>query len=198
MGDSLHESGCSSQSRKCEMLTKEHRIPMKHPAMVLLLTSAVIASLLAGCAARASTPTPVPPTSAAQPPRLTPVPPMPSELARARQALGSFFSLLYRQRHGEAVNFYSDSYDVLRDWNPTVDYATLLKNECTINGLVCLRIGTIVDEKEVSPTEFRSLVEFVREDGSLFELAPSETQFPFTIGKVDGRFLVQDLPVYMP
>lgn len=76
-----------------------------------------------------------------------------------------------------------------------------------MNGLKCLRIGTIVREEEVSPTEFRFAVEFMNDDGTPFMLGPCwgteeeeppQTEFCFTVKKVDDSFLVQDLPVYVP
>ena len=121
-------------------------------------------------------------------------------LEQAREALLTYFSLLHDQRYDEAVYFYGGSYDLLRDWNPTVepnDYATLLKNGCTINGLMCLEAQTIVQEETVSSSEFQFVVEFMNEDGSLFMLG-QQSQFTYTVMKVYGRFLVQDLPVYVP
>lgn len=76
-----------------------------------------------------------------------------------------------------------------------------------MNGLKCLRIGTILREEEVSPTEFRFAVEFMNDNGTIFERGsccgteeeePPQTQFCFTVKKVDDSFLVQDLPVYVP
>ena len=77
-----------------------------------------------------------------------------------------------------------------------------------MNGLKCLSIRTIVCEEEVSPTEFRFTVEFTNYDGSLFVLGPCcgatetemppQTQFVYTVKRVEDRFLVQDLPVYVP
>ena len=133
------------------------------------------------------------------------------DLGSARQALIAFFSRLHDKRYNEAVEYYGGPYDVLRDWNPTVarnDYSTLFKNGCTMNGLKCLRIRTIVHEEQVSPTEFRFIVEFVNDDGTLFVRGPCcgttetemppQTQFAYTVKKIEDRFLVQDLPVYVP
>jgi hypothetical protein len=140
---------------------------------------------------------------------ITPTPPTP-DVEGARQALIAFFSLLHAQRYGEALHHYGGSYDILRDWNPDVsedDYATLFQRGCTSNGLRCLKIRTIVREEQVSPTEFSFVVEFINDDGTLFargscwgneEREPPQTQFCFTVKKVGDRFLVQDLPVYVP
>ena len=123
-----------------------------------------------------------------------------TDMERGREALETFFSLLHDQRYDKAVNYYGGSYDVLRDWNPTVaqdDFATLWRNGCTINGLQCLKIETVVLHEEVSPTEFGFIVEFMNDDGTLFTRGPSETQFEYTVKKVDNKFLVQDLPIYV-
>ncbi len=136
--------------------------------------------------------------------------PTPSEVQGAREALTSYFSLLHAGRYSEATHYYGGTYDILRDWNPDVDeddYATLFKRGCTSNGLRCLRIRIIAREEEISPTEFGFIVEFINDDGTLFargpccgteEEEPPQTQFCFTVKKVDDRFLVQEMPVYVP
>lgn len=137
--------------------------------------------------------------------------PTSSDLKRAREALTSYFSLLRAGRYGEAIHYYGGTYDILRGWNPDIDeddYATLFKRGCTGNGLQCLRIRIIVREEQVSPTEFRFIVEFMNDDGTPFvrgpccgateEQMPPQAQFTFTVRKADNRFLVQDLPVYVP
>lgn len=140
---------------------------------------------------------------------ITPTPPTP-DVESTREALIAFFSLLHAERYGEAVNYYGGTYEILRDWNPDVDeddYAALFKRGCTSNGLKCLGIGTIIREEEVSPTEVIFIVEFMNDDGTLFqrgpccgteEEEPPQTQFCFMVKKVDDRFLVQEMPVYVP
>jgi len=134
-----------------------------------------------------------------------------SDLAQAREALLAYFSLLHAGRYAEAVNYYGGSYDLLREWNPALDpndYAALFEHGCRINGLMCLEVRTIVQEETVSSNEFKFVVEFTNDDGSPFVRGPccgaSETdmppqsQFSYTVKKVDGRFLVQGLPVAVP
>jgi hypothetical protein len=128
----------------------------------------------------------------------------PSPHLFAQEALLTYFSQLNEQNYAEAANFYGGSYDLLRDWNPTVDpndYAALFGKGCTINGLVCLQVLNFAEE-QVSPDEFKFTVEFMNEDGSLFVSGPEtspQSQFTFTVLKdEDGKFLVQDLPVYAP
>ena len=126
------------------------------------------------------------------------------DLEQARESLFSYLSLLHAGRFAEAVNLYGGSYDILRDWNPAVDpndYAALFENGCAVNGLKCLDVAGILLKEAVSSHEFKFVVEFINEDGSLFESGPEtspQSQFIYTVMKVDVRFLIQDLPVYVP
>jgi hypothetical protein len=133
---------------------------------------------------------------------LRPLPPAKTQdLDSVRQALMAYFSLLHEQRYSEAINYYGGTYDALRDWNPTVaqdDYATLFKNGCTMNGLKCLSLRTIVRGEKVSPIESRFTVEFTNDDGTLFVRGPCgatetemppQTQFTYVVKKVGDRFL---------
>jgi hypothetical protein len=134
-----------------------------------------------------------------------------SDLERAQEALVTFFSLLNEHRYSEAIQRYGGNYDALRAWNPELpqdDYVKLFENGCTQNGLECLRVRTVVQEEVVSPTEFRFVVDFMNDDGTLFARGPccgatesempTQTQFEYTVRNVGNRFLVQDLPVYVP
>ena len=119
--------------------------------------------------------------------------------------MSSYLSLLHARRYAEAVNLYGGSYDILRDWNPDIDpndYTALLESGCSINGLMCLDVVTILLKEAVSPHEFKIVVEFMNEDCSLFVSGPEtspQSQFVFSVLKDgDGKFLVQDLPVYAP
>ena len=129
----------------------------------------------------------------------------------ARETLVRFFSLLNEGRYAEAVGFYGGGYEIFRGWNPTIapnDYAKLLECGCTVNGLQCLKVKEIVTEEEVSPVEFRFTVRFMNDDGSLFtrgpccgateEEMPPQSEFIYTVRKVGDRFLVMELPIYVP
>ncbi len=136
--------------------------------------------------------------------------PRPTDREMARETLITFFSLLHEERYGEALYYYGGSLDVLRDWNLAIaeDKAALLKSACTLSGLQCLTIRAILREEQVTPTEFRFIVQFTNEDGTLFTRGPccgatetqmpTQSQFPFTVKKIDDRFLVQEMPVYVP
>jgi hypothetical protein len=182
------------------LLPKEFKV-----ALLMLVPAVVTASnLIAGCGQPSTTPSSASPTvtQEAVPSR---------DLERAREALVTFFSLLSEHRYSEAIQRYGGSYDALRAWNPAVpqdDYVKLFENGCTWNGLECLKVRTVVQEEVVSPTEFRFVVEFMNGDGTLFARGPccgatesempTQTQFQYTVRNVGNRFLVQDLPVYVP
>jgi hypothetical protein len=115
------------------------------------------------------------------------------DMSRALGALAQFFSALQDGRYTEAVSAYGGDYQVLRDWNPTVppnDHATLFQRGCTVNGLQCLAVKAVVDQREVSPGEYTFTVQFARE-------LPGEP-FTYTVRKVGTQYLVQELPVHVP
>jgi len=137
----------------------------------------------------------------------------PSEgLEKARNVLTSFFVLLNHREYERAAVLYGGEYQGLRDSNPLLDpqdHAALLKNACEINGLQCLRVKRIVDEKAVSLAEYHFTVEFMNQDGSLFVRGPCcggnatdfppESQFAYiVIRNCAGEFFVTELPVYVP
>lgn len=132
-------------------------------------------------------------------------PPAPQGIDYARDALRAYFGALYGGRYADAVALYGGSYDILAGWNPDVaprDRAQLFKNGCTQNGLQCLRLKKIVEERAVSSTKFRFVVQFLNDDGALFKCCgltsgKQLSQFTFTVAKVGGKYLVQDLPVYV-
>ena len=133
-------------------------------------------------------------------------------IEKARNALVSFFDLLNQQEYERAAALYGGDYQGLQDNNPLIDpqdQAALLMNGCELNGLQCLRVQRIVDERAVSWAEYHFTVEFLNQDGSLFVRGPRcggnatdfppESQFAYTvIRNCAGEFLVLELPVYVP
>ena len=133
-------------------------------------------------------------------------------LEKARNALTTFFEVLNQREYEKAIALYGGDYQGLRDSNPFVDptdYATLLAHGCEMNGLQCLKVKRIVNEKAVSPAEYHFTVEFMNQDGSLFVRGPCcggnatdfppESQFAYTvIRNCAGEFLVLELPAYVP
>jgi hypothetical protein len=137
--------------------------------------------------------------------------PMPSEEA-ARKALLDFFSYLQTGEYELAAGLYGGSYSVMQDHNPDIDpgdRADLFRNACTINGAYCLEIRQATLLEGPSAAEFLFAVQFVKDDGSLFTLAPCcadedlkadpQDEFQYTVRlECTGRFLVMELPVYSP
>jgi hypothetical protein len=133
-------------------------------------------------------------------------------LKKARNILTTFFELLNQREYEQAAALYGGDYQGLRDSNPLLDpqdHVALLTNGCEINGLQCLRVKRVVDEKVVSLAEYHFTVEFINQDGSLFVRGPCcggnatdfppESQFAYTvIRSCAGEFLVLVLPVYVP
>jgi hypothetical protein len=134
-----------------------------------------------------------------------------ADQVRAREALLAYFTALHTGDYATAVRHYGGAYDVLRDWNPIVPrdaYAILFEHGCVENGLRCLAVREIRRETILSPTTVQFDVTFTAEDGSMFVRGPccganetetpSQSVFPFTVQQVNGVFLVQELPVYVP
>lgn len=168
-------------------MRNKYRIPLS------LLLVIVVLGIFGGCTGT------TPPL--AQPTR-TPytVPYISPDLDKARETLQTFFAALHDGRYAEAVQYYGGDYGVLRDWNPEVsadDFARLLERGCTINGLQCLAIQTVDPGTELPAGGYQFSVGFAAADGSVFTRG-TERQFSYTVRKVDGKFLVQELPVYVP
>jgi hypothetical protein len=130
----------------------------------------------------------------------------------AQQAVIDFFALLHEERYQEATELYGGTYDELIYMNPgqdPSDHAALLRNGCTMNGLQCLEVLGTTPTQAGSGTRFVFDVQFKNEDGSLFVLGPccgaTATEMPpldtFLIAvetTSEGRYVVMDLPVYVP
>jgi hypothetical protein len=138
--------------------------------------------------------------------------PQESRMESAQQALIAFFSYLHAGEYGQAAELYRGEYDIMHHHNPEIDpddLAALFRNACTINGAQCLEIrhATLLDKP--STAEFRFAVQFVNEDGSLFTLGPCcgdtdlnahrQDEFLYTVRlECTGRYLVMEMPVYVP
>jgi hypothetical protein len=140
-----------------------------------------------------------------------------SDTQLALHASVDFLESLHAGRYEESAQLYGGTYEVMMGHNPSIDpanYAALLRNACTINGTQCLDVRSAGLDTEVSATEFIFKVEFQNQDGTLFVVGPccgeSETDFPpqstiyqstflFRVVKVsEGKFLVMNMPPYMP
>ena len=132
--------------------------------------------------------------------------------SKAKITLTDFYALLNQGDYDQAANMYGGSYELLREYNPTLDAkdkAGLLKAGCEINGFMCLEVRNINLVGDKYQHEFIFEVEFANLDGSLFILGPccgaTEESMPpkssFTVQIVcasDESCLVMELPPYVP
>ncbi len=160
--------------------------------------------LLTGCASPST-----------QAPQLTSAPePIPTTLTstnEAQKVLIEFFDLLHSKQYSEAGILYGGDYEQLQVFNADADpadHAALWSWSCEMSGLQCLKVRNATFKEEQGDT-FIFQVEFNDSDGNLFVLGPccgaDETemppvsQFEYKVMKSsDGKFLVMDLPPYVP
>lgn len=137
--------------------------------------------------------------------------PTADESERAQQTLIEFFDRLSRGSYDEVDQFYAGDYVWMMNNNPSVNPANhgdLWENACTLNGLKCLavRTATLIEH---TGNEYVFLTEFNNPDGSRFVLGPCcgataaemppISQFAYHVRKTgDGKFVVLDMPVYVP
>ncbi|MDD2694519.1 MAG: hypothetical protein PHD58_01170 [Anaerolineales bacterium] len=133
-------------------------------------------------------------------------------IQEAARALSDYLAALSEENYAQAARLYGGDYTVLIDNNPSIpatDYPALFVAGCTLNGFVCdLQVRNFVHETQLSESEFRFTVELNTPQGELFLLGPCcgadpaeeppWSQFDFLVKKVAGRYLVQDLPIYVP
>ncbi len=135
----------------------------------------------------------------------------PAPAAEARHALLTFFSALGERRYAEAIHLYGGSYELLEGWNPDIRAAeplALWRAACERNGLQCFPRLEVLREEELSPGEYRFTLHFLTRDGRVWKLGPccGETEesmppvseFSYIVRRTGERFVVLDLPPYMP
>lgn len=134
-----------------------------------------------------------------------------SNLQTAQDCLESFFSLLSFGAYEQAAFLYGGGYEELRSMNsaiPADEYAALWENACTTNGFQCLPIKQVLQTYEDPNGTFHFLVEFNNHNGNLLVVGPycgadatqmpPRSQFEYTVIRRQGKYLVQDLPVFIP
>ena len=135
-----------------------------------------------------------------------------TNLQTAQDCLESFFSLLSFGAYEQAAFLYGGSYEELRNMNPVIpadEYATLWENACTTNGYQCLPIRQVLQAYEDESGIFHFLVEFKgHADDELLSVGPCcgadatqmppRSQFEYTVIRRQGKYLVQELPVFIP
>ena len=96
--------------------------------------------------------------------------------------------------------------------NPSIDpsnHAALMQNAGKINGAKCKEVKTTGLGRKVSTMEYDFMVDFQNTDGTLFGRgqdcegnetdSPPQSMFIYTVIKdVRGKFLIMDMPPYLP
>ncbi|MBI2463687.1 hypothetical protein HYV57_01905 [Candidatus Peregrinibacteria bacterium] len=126
-------------------------------------------------------------------------PDLAASLDAAKMTLNNFFNLLSVGDFNAAALLYGGDYDMLRSWNPTADpndVAELWKNGCAINGLQCMKAKRIFMGTLLTPSVFQFIVEFQKEDGSIFAAKDGNTRFEYIVNNVDNGFVVMQAPPY--
>lgn len=126
-------------------------------------------------------------------------------IEQAKNTLTSFFDLLYQKKYPEAAELFSGGYGMIIMWNSIVDpqdHSSLLSTACEFNDFQCsLRISRVVEEEQISPMEYNFIVEFIREDGSIYQRPDNNgaesSQFSFRVVKdCNEKYFVVDWPFY--
>ena len=168
-------------------------IPMHRISILLSII------FLLSCAPRPVTPTAAPTAS------------LLSTADEAQEVLITFFQLMNSKNYAAGLVLYGGSYETMQNWNPDIDpsdHVTLWTKACEQNGLQCLLARTVTF-KELQGDTYLFQVEFSNPDGSLFVLGPccgaTETemppvsQFEYKVARdANGKFLVMDMPPYVP
>lgn len=141
--------------------------------------------------------------------------PAPKDADLARQTLITYFNLLEDKQFAAAIAYHGSGYEILQVWNPDLElnnHVALLENGCEINGWQCLKIKTVLREQQISESEFKFVVQFenakpLTEGESIYVERPCcgeedngerETDFEYTVRKVNDEFLVVTPPRYRP
>ena len=129
-----------------------------------------------------------------------------SELRIAQETLENFFSYLSNKHYQKAADLYGWGHDNdpgnnLQTW-PGTNNAETLKNYCQKTG-TCLKIKVLTGAKTNSDT-YKFLVQFIKNNGEIFKHVPypgaetMESDFNFTLRKIDNQFKVVSPPLYFP
>lgn len=134
-----------------------------------------------------------------------------ADLQQARQALANYLQALNEEDYPTAAGLYGGSTQFLQEANPELDpadTAQLLRNGCLLNGLQCLPIYALGDGQVIAEGIYAFDVQFNTPEGRRFERGPccgaTETEMPtqsifsFRVQQHGDRYLVLDLPPYVP
>ena len=135
---------------------------------------------------------------------------LPSTASEAQGILIQFFELLNTKQYAEADALYGGDYEQLKVFTATADSAdhvALWSWSCENAGLQCLRVRTATLKLQTGD-QYLFSVEFSDANGNLFVVgpccgsneteSPSVSQFDYHVRNANGKFLVIDLPPYVP
>ncbi len=158
----------------------------------------LIGLIMSGCVPSA----PVPITETIDP--LTP-------LEKARVTLTAYLDALNQGAYERAAEDFGGDPDLLAAYNPDrdqKDITKLLEAACELNGFQCLPLRSILKEEALSDTEFLFTVQFVNENGEIFEIGaccgedPENvvpvSEFDFLVELQGEDYRVVSLPPYIP
>jgi hypothetical protein len=134
-----------------------------------------------------------------------------SDSAAARSALERYWEHLSRGDFRKAAELYGGNWrEVAEHWvepqvGDTLSAEGFFTRTCG-GMLVCdLRPGEVLEVELTDPTRLRLTVSLTAADGTPFLLGPccgeegeAQDRFPFTLRREGKRFLVEDLPIYVP
>jgi len=136
----------------------------------------------------------------------------PQDIDQASHALQSYFNALQAGLYQEAAQWFGGSYEPLQAMNPDIapeNTVALFERACTLNGYHCLEMDSLLLTHVTQAGNYHFEVSFTDSEGNLFvvnpccgadlETLPPAWLFQFSV-QVDanGRYKVQELPVYTP
>jgi len=136
---------------------------------------------------------------------------LPSTASEAQETLVNFLELLNSKQYADADTLYGGDYEQLKIFSPDTepsDHAKLWSDACQLAGLQCLKVRSASLKNQQGDT-YIFQVEFSNPDGNLFVLGPCcgsnatdmppVSQFEYqVIRNTDGKFLVMEMPPYVP
>lgn len=132
-------------------------------------------------------------------------------LERARVVLTAYLDELNVGLYERAAIDFGGDVEILTAYNPDInaqDVPALLQAACERNGFQCLPMRAILSEEVLSETEFRFIVQFVDQNGGIFEIGaccgedPQNvdpvSEFEFVVKRQGEVYRVITLPPYIP
>ena len=134
-----------------------------------------------------------------------------NDLPKAEESLTAFFQYLNDGDYQKAAELFGGSYESLESMNPLIppeDREQLWQAGCSLNGLQCLPVLQVVNSEQTADNEYLFTVTFKKADGGILETGPccgedknteqTSSSFLYHVIKDKNRFLISDLPVYIP